>query len=170
MKKLFALLLFSALAVSCGSDSDDGQQNICPGDKARFSFTGDVTVTPSEGSPFAGFTDPQIVFDLTGPGDPGKFTLTMNRIKFVEQMPMRVTFDIRELTLAAQDDGSAVFSVAETLPYFNGEPYDPQGDGTYRVRNLSGRIVYGTQGTPLSLRVAFDCYTMHVQYSGTYNK
>lgn len=168
MKKLTALVLLAFLGVSCGSDDNEtpGGQPPRPATEEVDSFTGDVEVTPLEASRFNAFEDPGIVFEMkrTPEMAAGEFILTMNRIKFVEQMPKRVTFEVKGLTL----DDAGRFGAVRTVPYWNGEPYDPAGDGTYTIHDLTGTVEYAADGTPLHLTVAFDCYTMHVAYSGDF--
>lgn len=166
MKKILPLFLLATALVACGSDDETPAP--VPGDQtAEWSFRGDVAVTPLEGSRFNAFDDPDIVFDLV-PAIDGSYTLTMNKIKFVEQMPKRIVFDVKGLQLVQQQDGTSLFSAAETLPYWNGEPYDPAGDGTYTIHSLEGMVSFAHDGTPLTLEVGFDCYSMHVAYTGNY--
>lgn len=161
MYKKFALLmpLVALLLGACHNDNDTPGPTICPTDNV-WSYTGQLDVTPLEGSPFTAFAESDIVFTLA-PADEKTHTLMIPKIKFVEQMPVYISFDVRGIELIDDEKGGFAFSIDETIPYRNGAPYDPDGKGTYTIRNLRGSSPDGA-----TLSVSFDCYTMHVDYRG----
>ncbi|MEG1622432.1 MAG: hypothetical protein RR330_03555 [Alistipes sp.] len=160
MRKILFLLFFATLTVACSKDTPDDQGG---SDLSLLHFMGNVSVTPLPESHFNAFEDPNIGFDLRTEKN-GTATLIMNKIKFVEQMPKRVTFEVRNLSLGTTADGQQHFEATTTVPYWNGVPYDPTGDGTYTIHRLLGTI--SKDKTKLSL--SFDCYTMHVSYIGNH--
>ncbi len=88
-------------------------------------------------------------------------------------MPVYVAFELRDLhDTAPADPEQFLFAVEECLPYWNGAPYDPdlnqdgKPDGIYRITDLRGSC---TSESGL-LEVEFDCYSMHVTYSGRHDE
>lgn len=159
MKKLLSLFMLLAIFTGC---SDDKENNIPTPEAEAAIFLGELTVTPQQGSPFGEFSESEIEFDLKFEGS--TLTLVMPKIKFVEQMPRWIAFEVKELNFV-KGDTELSFGIEETLPYWNGAPYDPEGDGTYKITNLQGSYNYSTQ----KLTVDFDCYTMHVNYIGEWD-
>ena len=105
--------------------------------------------TPLEGSRFETFTDTEMRFDLIAESD-GTYTLAMNQVKFVEVMPVRVDITVDGIVL---DNGR--YAVSSVIPKYNGSPYEQ-----YEMYNL---VVVAENKV---LRVSFDCFTMHVEYTG----
>jgi len=142
MKPLFSAIAALALAAfaSC-SGSDD----IRPSADERFT----MTATPLPGSEFEAFVDHDARFHLSDAGD-GTQTLRMERVKFVSEMP-RLTIEVRGITL---DDGS--FAADAATPYYNGAEMP-----RFQLSD------FGISVSPLGqMTVTFDCYTMHVVYTG----
>ena len=75
MYKKFALLLplVALLLGACHNDNDTPGPTICPTDNV-WSYTGQLDVTPLEGSPFTAFAESDIVFTLA-PADEKTYTL-----------------------------------------------------------------------------------------------
>lgn len=157
MKKLFALMLAGLCLTACNDDNEEQT----PVTADRSIFVGTLEVTPQEGSRFEAFSAEQIEFDIV-PQKDGRWTLVIPKIKFVQQMPVWIAFEVTDLNPVAGADGSTGFSVASTLPQWNGAPFDPDGDGRYEITNLEGRC----DASGRNLHVTFDCYTMQVDYRG----
>ena len=155
------MLACATLALgACHTDNDDiSGPTVCPPADA-WSYSGQLDVTPTEGSPFSAFSEEAIVFELKRDGD-DRYILKIPRIKFVEQMPVYIAFEVRDIELVDDEAGGFTFAIDETTPYRNGAPYDPNGKGTYTIRDLRGRSIDGSV-----LETSFDCYTMHVEYRG----
>lgn len=162
MKKLFALMLAGLSLTACSDDNDEPAP--APAAADRTIFIGTLDVTPQEGSPFKAFSAEGIEFGLRPQAD-GRMTLVIPKIKFVEQMPVWIAFEVPDLTPVAGTGGSFSFAVASTLPYWNGAPFDPDKDGRYEITNLDGRC----DAAGRTLRVTFDCYTMQVDYRGAWS-
>jgi hypothetical protein len=102
-----------------------------------------------------------------------QISIMIPKIKFVKEMPVYVAFELRDLhDTAPADPEQFLFAVEECLPYWNGAPYDPdlnqdgKPDGIYRITDLRGSC---TSESGL-LEVEFDCYSMHVTYSGRHDE
>ncbi len=158
MKNILTCLLAAVALCSCSSDDDTMPTSTTTPADGRSVFIGEMNVTPQEGSPFNAFKATDIEFDIEAKN--GSWTLFMPKIKFVEQMPVWIAFEVRDLQ-PVQTDGSINFSLDSTLPYWNGAPYDPQGDGKYEITELEGRCYPDGQ-----LHVTFYCYSMQVDFSG----
>ena len=158
MKNILLMSFCAAalLASACGKDDDNGTKT--PSNDG--SFVGTLDVAPMEGSHFTAFSEKDITFEMKEQNG-GMYTLFMPKIKFVEQMPVYISFEVRSLKPVFDGEGYT-FSVAETLPYRNGAVYVPDGDGKYTIRNMQGENVNGT-----TLQVTFECYGMTVDYTGT---
>lgn len=156
LKNIFTLLLPLFALTACGDDDP------APAPEAadKSVFTGTLDVSPREGSPFGAFSAEEIEFDIRTEAD-GSRTLVMPKIKFVEQMPVWISFEVRDLHPEATDEGFGFF-IDRTLPYWNGAPYDPDGDGKYEISDLTGEYRIGEK----SLHVSFICYSMQVEYLG----
>ena len=109
--------------------------------------------TPMPDSRFAEFSDTEMRFKLVSNGA-NAYTLEMNKVKFVEVMPLRVDITVDGIVL----DGAGQYTADSVIPKYNGEDY-PQ----YEMSNLN--LVADRQNGMLS--VSFDCFTMHVTYTGT---
>ena len=109
--------------------------------------------TPMPGSRFAEFSDTEMRFRLVGSGA-NVYTLEMNKVKFVDMMPLRVDITVDGIVL----DGAGRYAADSVIPKYNGEDY-PQ----YELSNLT--LAVDRQNNLLS--VSFDCFTMHVKYTGT---
>lgn len=161
MKKLLTLLLLACSVMACSDDDNTTP----PPAEGPATFVGTLSVSPNEGSPFNSFSAEEIEFQLEECED-DCVNLLMPKIKFVEQMPTWISFEVRQIARVETDDTAAYhFYLAETLPYWNGEPYDPKGDGTYAIYNLEGSYSYDER----KLHVEFDCYSMHVSYQGDWD-
>ena len=162
MKK-FLLLLLSGLALAACSDSDDTP---APGPETsdRSRFTGTMHVEPQSGSPFSAFSAEDIVFNVFYQAN-GDLTLDIPKIKFVEQMPYWIAFEVRDLARNINCSTLIEFYTERTLPYWNGAPFDPEGDGKYEITDLKGSYDPETQ----QLHVTFNCYTMRVDYLGKWD-
>lgn len=159
MKNIPMLALAALLFAGC---SDDDNAPAAPaGDNAPLLYSGRLEVTPQEGSPFKAFSEEEIVFELKQ-DDQGRHLLWMPKIKFVAEMPVYVSFEVRGIEPAFDEQGGYRFSLDETTPYRNGAPYDPDGTGAFTIRSLEGSSADGT-----TLDVAFDCHSMHVVYRGS---
>ena len=146
MKKFFMMMAAAAcLFAACEKENpaDDEQQAV--------GYT--LTSTPLEGSQFDGFTDTEMRFELVIGF--GVSTLQMNKVKFAERMPR---LDIEVPGIALDDDGH--FSAAAIVPTYNGAemPAYTMTDFVMDVDNRGRRMT-----------VAFDCFTMHVEYSGEWD-
>lgn len=161
MLKKFALPVFAALLLGAGCNDDDNSSSAPSGDNAPLRYSGRLEVTPQEGSPFTAFSEEGIVFELKQ-DEEGRYLLWMPKIKFVAQMPVYVSFEVRGIDPTFDGQGGFRFSLDETVPYRNGAPYDPDGTGTYTIRSLKGSSADGT-----TLATSFDCHSMHVAYSGS---
>ncbi len=156
MKKLLSLFALLAIFAGC-SDNDEPTKN----DDLKPTFIGKLEVTPQPGSPFGEFSEQDIEFNYEVNAE--KLTLVMPKIKFVAEMPRWIAFEVRELNYQ-RGDSQLTFSIDETIPYWNGAPYDPNNDGKYKITNLVGRHDISSG----KLYVEFDCYSMHVNYVGDY--
>ena len=112
-----------------------------------------LTSTPLEGSRFEAFTDTEMRFGLTAASD-GVCTLAMNRVKFVEIMPVRVDITVEGIVL---DNGR--YAASSVIPKSNGVEF-----AQYEMTDLIVEVANGV------LHVSFDCMTMHVEYTGTLNR
>ncbi len=167
MKKLLLLLTLGILTTACHEESVTPPQ---PQTNGEARFVGTLTVTPNEGSHFSAFEASKIEFIITRnqslkqEEDLHYIDLAMPQIKFVEQMPVWISLELPGLTAqqaAIHPTCTVEFSEDSMIPYYMGQPYDPQGDGKYTITHLVG--CYETSKT---LHVEFDCYTMHVDYRG----
>lgn len=170
MKKLFTLLL-AGLCLGACNDGDDPIVEPVIEPVGYAGFRGELTVTPNPGSPFQPFTEQEVEFRVFRESDT-QLSILIPKIKFVKEMPVYVAFELRDLHDADPSDPAQFrFAVEECLPYWNGAPYDPdldqdgQPDGTYRITNLRGSCTPATG----RLEVEFDCYSMHVSYSGLHD-
>lgn len=150
MKKFFTMIIALGAIFSFTACSDDdntkNQQN-------EESYS--LTATPLDGSQFTAFEDSEARFSLnedTEAGD-GTMILLMEQVKFVEQMP-RITIDAPGITLDAKGE----FTASALVPRFNGTEM-----AQYTLANFTLKADYN-KGT---LKVSFDCFTMHVEYEGT---
>ena len=109
-----------------------------------------LTSTPLEGSQFDEFTDTEMRFVLVHGYDTS--TLQMNKVKFAERMPR---LDIEVPGIALDDDGR--FSAAAIVPTYNGAEMP-----VYTMTNFS----LSCQPDKKLMEVQFDCFTMHVEYTG----
>ncbi len=156
MKNILTILLAALMLTACSSDDDPTP---APVSDDKSVFIGTLNVSPQAGSPFDAFTASDIEFDIREEKD-GRWTLVMPKIKFVEQMPVWIAFEVRDLQ-PEPADGEIRFALDRTLPYWNGAPYDPEGDGKYEITELAGSCDPDGQ-----LHVTFHCYSMLVDYRG----
>lgn len=162
MKKFLTLLL-SGLALAACSDSGDTPAPT-PEVSDRSLFRGTMNVEPRSGSSFSAFSAEDIVFGVLCQTD-GNLTLDIPKIKFVEQMPVWIAFEVRDLTRNMNTSTLIEFGTERTLPYWNGAPFDPEGDGKYEITDLKGSYDPETK----QLHVTFNCYTMRVDYLGQWD-
>lgn len=164
MKKILVLLAASFLA-ACGDSSETIVEPVT--EPVSYSgFRGPLAVTPNPGSPFQPFSEQEVEFRVFRESE-SEISILIPRIKFVQEMPVYIPFELRDLHDTDPDDRTRFrFAVSECLPYWNGAPYDPdldqdgEPDGTYRITDLQGTC------SADRLEVEFDCYSMHVVYSG----
>lgn len=145
MKRLLLILLAATATMLCTA-CDDKKEAL------EELHTSTTEVTPLPGSRFDAFTDHDAVFRLVDGGD-GTKTLSMERVKFVAEMP-RISIEVRDIELS--DDGH--YSAASVIPYYNGEQMP-----RYEITDLNIELDGGAYAT---LKVTFDCFTMHVEYTG----
>lgn len=143
----------------------DGQQ---PAEEAEESGE---EQTPGRPGGYGAYYESDVPFQLL-PTDSNHQTaiLYMPRIKFSEMMPVYISFAIRNLVDETPlNPLTFIFSIDETMPEWNNAPYDPNGDGSYKITNLEGR--YSKENMEeVTLHVEFDCKGMHVTYHGTWDK
>lgn len=171
MKKIFLLMLASLCLSACGDENETPPAPVIePADYAG--FRGQLTVAPNPGSPFQPFTEQEVEFRVFRESDT-QISIMIPKIKFVKEMPVYVAFELRDLhDTTPADPEQFLFAVEECLPYWNGAPYDPdlnqdgKPDGIYRITDLRGSC---TSESGL-LEVEFDCYSMHVTYSGRHDE
>ncbi|MDE5637927.1 MAG: hypothetical protein K2I43_07955 [Alistipes sp.] len=144
MKKLFVTILAAAalLCTACG-DKQEVFEEI---------HASTTEVTPLPGSRFDAFTDHDAAFRLID-ADDGTKTLAMERVKFVAEMP-RISIEVRGIVLS--DDGR--YTAESVIPYYNGEQMP-----RYEITGLAVEL---GSGPFAALKVSFDCFTMHVEYTG----
>lgn len=144
MKKLF-MTVMAAAALLCTA-CDDKEE------KFEEIYTSTTEVTPLPGSRFEAFTDHEATFRLVD-ADDGTKTLAMEKVKFVAEMP-RISIEVRDIELSA--DGR--YTAESVIPYYNGEQMP-----RYEITGLS---IESGSGASAGLKVSFDCFTMHVEYTG----
>lgn len=165
---IFAISLFTV--AGCNNPTDDPTPDNSATEGS--SFIGKLEVTPNEGSRFEAFSADDIEFILTEDtaaeaGSEHDFVnLKMPQIKFVKEMPVWISLELPGLEEMDDIDQAYdfEFGAEEMLPYFMGLPYDPAGDGRYTITRLTGCYLFQEK----QLRVEFDCYTMHVTYTGSW--
>jgi len=160
LKKIMLTALAAISLAACNDDGGCDAPTVCPTDGTKV-YSGTLEVTPQEGSPFTAFSEEEIIFELKQ-DEQERYLLWMPKIKFVKEMPVYVSFEVRGIDPAFDGQGGFRFSLDETTPYRNGAPYDPDGTGTYTIRSLEGSSADGT-----ILDISFDCHSMHVVYRGS---
>lgn len=176
MKKLFFVLALSFAFVAC---DDENEIIWSPDNELPCVFTGILDVEPTPTSTLEAFTEQDVIFSITeadlaeenDPTDSDYITLLMPNIRFSNKMPVYIALEIRDIK-GLKSAATFDFSIDKTTPYWNGEPYNPDmdqdgvGDNRYQITNLTGSYDYSTK----TLSVEFDCYSMHVKYSGEWKK
>ena len=148
MNKYFMMMAAAAciFAAACDKTENDDPN---PGDEQqKVEYL--LTATPLEGSSFDEFTDTAMRFVYV-PGY-GTAVLKMNRVKFAEKMP---PLDIEVPGVPVGDDGR--FEAEAIVPTYVGAPM-PAYIMTDFVLTLDQEHNVMT--------VEFDCFTMHVTYTG----
>ena len=105
-----------------------------------------LTSTPLEGSQFEAFTDTEMRFE------PAEGVLKMNGVKFAERMP-RLDIEVPGVT----PDNNGGFAAERIIPTFNGQPMAQYVMTDFKLTADTARN---------RLNVEFDCFTMHVEYTG----
>lgn len=160
LKKLILLAIPALVLCSCHDDNNEDGPSGPVDPAAGTAYEGTLDVTPLSDSSFEGLKESDVVFTWRPAGD-GSYLLDIPKIKFVTQMPVYISFEVRGIR-PEFEGGGFTFALDETVPYRNGAPYDPDGKGTYTIHNLRGESTDGT-----ALHVRFECYTMQVDYRGT---
>lgn len=168
MKKLLSLLALLLVVTACDHSTEEPTPN--GGNSEESLFVGDLVVTPNEGSRFEPFSAEDIEFILVEDaaaeaGSEHDFVnLKMPQIKFVKEMPVWISLELPGLEELDDIDQAYdfEFGTEEMLPYYMGLPYDPSGDGRYTITHLKGCYLFEEK----QLHVEFDCYSMHVSYTG----
>ena len=138
MKKLFMLMAAVATLFAAACEKELGDEPEAP------EYL--LTSTPLEGSQFEAFTDTEMRFELDGS------VLKMNKVKFAERMP-RLDIEVPDITLGQ----NGVFAAASIVPTYVGNPM-----AQYVMTNF--KLTADTARN--TLHVEFDCFTMHVEYTG----
>lgn len=146
MKRLFLILLAAAACLCTACDDKE--------EKFEELYSSTTEVTPLPGSRFEAFTDHDATFRLVDGGD-GTKTLSMERVKFVAEMP-RISIEVRGIELSAEGR----YTAESAVPYYNGEQMP-----RYEITGLT--VELDNSSFP-NLRVSFDCFTMHVEYTGLF--
>ncbi len=142
------LTMFVALSVIFTFTACSDEENNDGGEQPKSYL---MEATPLDGSQFAAFQDSEARFSLVEE-DNGELMLLMEQVKFVEQMP-RITIDAPGVILNA--DGE--FAAETLIPRFNGESMP-----RYSMTN----VVIKCDESNGTLKVEFDCFTMHIKYEG----
>ncbi len=178
MKKLLLTLLCAPLLMTGCLNGQDYEPPTMP--EFTFSqlrFKGKMTSTPLPGSEFAKFEQTDVLFSILPPVDPEKdqrVTLSLENVRFVEQMPVSIACTYPNLILTAWPydkhlTAEPVDKNNPMYPYYMGLPIDINQDGTpdpeYKTTNLLVDIVF-VNDKITKAGVKFHCNTMEVLIEG----
>ena len=119
--------------------------------------------------PFGAFHESDVIMQML-PMNPNYSTIDLfiPKIKFVEQMPVYVSFILKDLQNESNNPLRFEASKESTFPYWNGEEYKPDGSDAYLITNL--HLTYSKEDAEeIYLKVEFDCRGMHVNYYGLWD-
>ncbi len=178
MKKLLLTLLCAPLLMTgCLNGTDYEPPTMPEFTFNQLQFKGKMTATPLPGSQFAKFEQENVKFSILPPVDPEKdprVTLSLENVRFVEQMPVSIACTYPNLLLTAwpydkllraepADKNSPMY------PYYNGVPIDINQDGVpdpeYKTTDLVVEILFQDDKIAKG-GVKFHCNTMEVLIIG----
>ncbi len=180
MKKLLLTLLCAPLLMTGCLNGEDYEPPTMPEFTFnQLKFKGKLTATPLPGSEFAKFEHENVTFSLLPPANPEqdpRVTLSLENVRFVEQMPMPIACTYPNLVLTAWPyDKLLTATPAETdknipmYPYYNGVPLDINQDGVpdpeFKTTDLVVEVLFQNDKIAKG-GVKFRCNTMEVLIIG----